>query len=317
MKILRFRTFSNLFEKIGQKVFGNIDKGSDFWREKIKNETDPRRRAKFQEQLNYALEEEAKSDPKKAQEFFKIKEKAEREAREKAAQAREGFVKAEKKRVYEDFIKPMNKDLRNQSRLKRGIRKGEFLFNNAKFIVPASIVVGIGAYNSKKNREKWEKKKSKEAKSFSKKEEYLKGEETDYQKKRRKYGTVSILGSGIITGAGAGALTTADYVDKRITDVADRAYDEGVNFYRNYVNNVRHPHVDEVISKPWDHFKGVNEKTVKRLRKVGNKKIIKNGIIGAGVGAVLGGTSAYAYNNSTKTRNERLNSSRRRKKKSE
>jgi hypothetical protein len=67
----KVKRFSVLFER----MFGTIDKSSDFWKKKLEefkrvNPNHPKIK-KIEQQLQYALEEEGKSDPKKAEEAAK------------------------------------------------------------------------------------------------------------------------------------------------------------------------------------------------------------------------------------------------------
>ena len=76
---------------------------------------------------------------------------------------------------------------------------------------------------------------------FSKKEEYLNGKETDFQKNRRKHLTGTLAGLGTVAGASAGLITSKPKNTDRALKIADNAIKDNkkvLDFTEGIVNKL-------------------------------------------------------------------------------
>ena len=166
---------------------------------------------------------------------------------------------------------------------------------------------------------------------FSKKEEYLNGKETDFQKNRRKHLTRTLAGLGTVAGASAGLITSKPKNTDRAFKIADNAikdnkkvldFTEGiVNKFHEKGGRFKDQQTADAFGNAlkWgEHRIKTNRKGIEKAFKVATKMDLKNAgkrsIKGAAIGTAIMAPLAYAANKSIKNHNEELNRSRRGKK---
>lgn len=319
------------------------DRNSEWWKRKIaeerkRNPNSPRIK-KWESVLQYTLEKEGKADPKKAQEaasraakghsaysgrqssgssssqwgdswWEKFNKDWEERNRQRKAQA-----EFDKKR-YMDESSKIREDIRRKFNKKN--YTGESLKNFRRGVtIMAGVAVPVAAYSayrSKKSRDKW-KEAQKSYSSKTKSDKYYQGEETNSQKWNRKRLYRNIVGSGVSLGGGLGATLA----ESKVSDAANRvnksyrAEKLAKNAYYDILDNgkkfnVISEHIGDITN---DIQANLNYN--RRMRKLGEKAIIRGGLKGAAIGGTIGGLAAYAYNNSAKTRNEKANVKKRKK----
>ena len=166
---------------------------------------------------------------------------------------------------------------------------------------------------------------------FSKKEEYLNGKETDFQKNGRKHLTGSLVGLGTVAGASAGLITSKPKNTDRALKIADNATKDNkkvLDFTEGIVNKFKEKGSRFKDQQSKDAYEGAlkwgsqrvknNVKGANKALKVAiamdNKATLKRGLKGAAIGTAVMAPLAYAANKSIKNRNEEINRSRRGKK---
>ena len=169
---------------------------------------------------------------------------------------------------------------------------------------------------------------------FSKKEEYLNGKETDFQKNGRKHLTGTLAGLGTVAGASAGLITSKPKNTNRAFKIADNAikdnkkvldFTEGiVNKFHEKGGRFKDQQTADAFGNAlkWgEHRIRTNRKGIEKAFKVAAKMDLKNAgrkaIKGAAIGTAIMAPLAYAANRSIKNHNEELNRSRRGKKNKE
>ena len=166
---------------------------------------------------------------------------------------------------------------------------------------------------------------------FSKKEEYLNGKETDFQKNGRKHLTGTLAGLGTVAGASAGLITSKPKNTNRAFKIADNAIKDNkkvLDFTEGIVNKLHEKggrFKDQQTADAFEgalkwgdqrvnnNIKGVN-KAFKVAKAMDNKATLKRGLKGAAIGTAVMAPLAYAANKAVKNRNEEINRSRRGKK---
>ena len=166
---------------------------------------------------------------------------------------------------------------------------------------------------------------------FSKKEEYLNGKETDFQKNGRKHLTGTLAGLGTVAGASAGLITSKPKNTNRAFKIADNAIKDNkkdLDFTEGIVNKNNEKggrFKDQQTADAFEgalkwgdqrvnnNIKGVN-KAFKVAKAMDNKATLKRGLKGAAIGTAVMAPLAYAANKAVKNRNEEINRSRRGKK---
>ena len=274
---------------------------------------------KWQQQLQYALEEEGKKDKAKAEEAAKRRAQGFSayggsktksgfdeawERWEKAKKSWDDFNRAEdaaNKTAQEDFEKVrqrVNQESRKAYNTK--INKGMKNIRKGGLIVGGTIVAGVGinaAVKAKKNQKKWEEKK---AKMYS-----SKIEETPEQKRERRIDSGIILG----TTSGSGAILGNRYVTSAGKFVKNKAKNQN---FKEWFQKEMDPNTDlfrasGAFDKDIKHSEEAVKSLERRVDKIVKKKKGKAALIGATAGLALGAPLAYASNTHSKMSNEQRN----------
>jgi len=291
-----------------QKFFS--DRDSEWWKKKIaeerkRNPNSPHLK-KWEAQLQYALEEEGKADPRKAEEAARRRAQghssysgktAEQKAAEDLNKVYKEFRSKVGKQARQAFNKNWGKSATNEFKAKMGVAAGV-----------AAAGAGVSAYRARKNRKEWEKKQ----KTYSQKKDdkYYRGEETDYQKKMRKGGSRFIAGTGLVTGAGIGSLLSSAEVSDAKTRVAMENSEERLR-KRAAEANVLHPEFSRLVNEDIANTSKAAANYERRIGKLAKKKLVSGGLKGAAIGGTIGGLAAYGHHNSVKTMHEKVNANRR------
>lgn len=166
---------------------------------------------------------------------------------------------------------------------------------------------------------------------YSKKEEYLNGEETKHQENSRKKLTGSLVGLGTALGAKIGVETAGSKNLERAKKIAKKADEDSAKVVKalgKMVTRFREKGSRFKDQQSKDAFESVfrwgenrintNTKGANKALKVGaamdTKSALKRGLKGAAIGTAVMAPLAYAANKSIKNRNEKINKSRRGKK---
>ena len=159
-------------------------------------------------------------------------------------------------------------------------------------------------------------------------ENWYNGEETDYQKKRRKGFVRGLAGSGGAMGASI-ALGSDDsniraygkIARARLADLSKEGEVEA-NKLRVQLMGLARPEDEatynrflEAVDKRLEHNRAATERFAKRAKKIANKKLIKNVGKGTLIGLGVGNGLAYLTNKGIKSVNEKGNAARRNRKK--
>ena len=298
-----------------RKLFGQSDRNSEWWKKRIeeerkRNPNSPRLK-KWESVLQYTLEDEGKTDPLKAQEAAKRKQQGHSSySGNNSSSHYSGKSQEDIKKEYQEFRSKANKYARRSKH--DGMADAKRFKTNAKILAGgAAIIAGYNAYNSKKQRDEFKKKQAQKAYS-EKSEAYYKGEETERQKKSRKLGNSIITGTGIATGAVLGSSIPAVDSSSRALRVIGENFEENSAKYNRarYIN----PEFTGEVIKDMENTKRAADNYTRRAMKITRKRMAKGALKGAAIGGAIGGLAAYGNNNSVKTLNEKINSSRRHKK---
>ena len=152
--------------------------------------------------------------------------------------------------------------------------------------------------------------------SQTKDDKYYQGEETDFQRTGRKRLSKTIAGLGVISGGGLGSAMADSKVNDAINRVNHSYYMEGRmrDAYANSLNPNTRLNILREKCKDEANSLVANINYNSRMLKLGRKAKIRGALKGAAVGGAIGGLTAYAYNNSAKTQNEKTNAKRRKRK---
>ena len=291
-----------------QKFFS--DRDSEWWKKKIaeerkKNPNSPHLK-KWEAQLQYALEEEGKADPRKAEEAARRRAQghssysgktAEQAAREDLKKTYEEFRSTIGRRSRKTFNKNWGKASTNQFKANLGVTVGTL-----------AAAAGLGAIRSRRARKEWEKKQKTYAQK--KDDKYYQGEETDYQKKMRKGGSRFIAGTGLVTGAGMGSILSKSEVLDAKSRVANENLAESLERL-NLLKRAPVPEILELTNRDSERASKAAANYERRIGKLAKKKLVSGGLKGAAIGGTIGGLAAYGHHNSVKTMNEKVNANRR------
>lgn len=309
----RVKRFSVLLDKL----FGLTDRDSEFWKKKIEeikrvNPNHPRIKT-YEQQLQYALEEEGKKDAKKAEEAARrraqgyssgyntaadeARARAEKEAKAKAEEEARAYEKKMMNR-WETARSRINSDARREG----SIKVNKMVRESAKMdaVGFAAIPAALGAYalyDAKKKKKAWEKKKQKK---FSR-------EETKEEKKKRLKSSGILLGTSAALGSGYGAVNTWATGEKIKNKVANQTlYESSAKSYymnRNFPFNPSS--VNDKILQDMDNMTEAYERYKKRAGKVIKKATKKNAVKGALIGTAIGLPFAYSNSVHQKIMNEK------------
>jgi hypothetical protein len=295
----RVKRFSVLLDKL----FGETDRDSEFWKKKIEeikrvNPNHPRIKT-YEQQLQYALEEEGKTNAKKAEEAARRRAQGHSSGyNTKSTYNAAGEAEA-RARAYEKAMKnrweAARSSINSAARREGNIGFNKMARESAKIdaIGLAAIPAAYGVYafhDARKKKKAWEKKKQKQ-KEFSR-------EETKEEKRKRLKSSGILLGTSAALGSGVGALSTLTTGEKIKGKVADQNLFES-SAKVNYMNRnlfINPPSVDEEISKDLGHSAEAYERYKKRAGKVIRKATKKNAVKGALIGTAIG--LPFAYSNS-------------------
>ncbi len=300
-KVKRFSTFLD-------KLFGEIDKDSSFWKKKIEelkkeNPNHPRIKT-FEQQLQYALEKEGKNDAKKAEEAAKRRA----QGHSSGYNTKSTYNAAEEAKAYEEGMRArwkatrstINSTARREGNIKfNRTARGSAAINAFNY---AAIPAAYGAYafyNARKKKKAWEKKKQKE---FSR-------EETKKEKMNRLKSSGLILGTTAALGSGYGAsntFATGERIQRKVAAQNLAEAEAKANYMnRNLIHNPLS--VSKEIVKDLGNTNEAYERYKKRAGKIIRKAAKKNAVKGALIGTAIG--LPYAYHNSVtqKIINEKKN----------
>lgn len=294
------------FSVLLDKMFGTTDRDSGFWRKKIEelkrvNPNHPKIK-KFEQQLQYALEEEAKTDPKKAEEAARRRA----QGHSSGFNTRNTYNAAEEAKAYEEGMRAnwrkarstFNSDMRKKSNT--SFNKMAKTTAKIDAVGLAAIPTALGAYavyDARKKKKAWENKQKK----FS--------SETKEDKKKRLKNSGVLLGTSAALGSGVGALSTFDVGEKIKNKVWNQNYAEkcGKLNFLGENSNVLPLGVQKEVLQDIENTTEAGKRYVKRANKVIKKAAVKNAGKGALIGTAIGLPLAYAGNVNNKIQNEKKN----------
>lgn len=157
-------------------------------------------------------------------------------------------------------------------------------------------------------------------------ENWYKGEETDYQKKRRKGFVRGMAGFGGACGISGGLNADSSHIRAIGAETSARLKDAEKELQVEITKMKTAPHVKpqdretynrllDAVDRRLEHNKAATEKFAKKARKIANKKLAKSVGKGAAIGLGIGGGLAYLANKGIKSANEKGNAARRNKNK--
>ena len=311
----RVKRFSVLLDKL----FGETDRDSEYWRKKIEelrkvNPNSPRLK-KWEQQFQYHLENEGETDAKKAEEAARrraqgysagynttadeARARAEKEARARA----EEEVRAYEKKMMNKWESARN-SINSAARREGNIKVNKMARESAKIdaVGFAAVPAAMGAYafyDAWKRKKAWEKKKQKQ-KGFSR-------EETKEEKEKRLKSSGILLGTSAALGSGYGALSTLNVGEKIKNKVANQTLSEtsakSDYMNRNFLFNPSS--VEDKIAQDLGNTTEAYERYKKRAGKVIRKATKKNAVKGALIGTAIGLPLAYSSSVHQKIRNEK------------
>ena len=156
-------------------------------------------------------------------------------------------------------------------------------------------------------------------------ENWYKGEETDYQKKRRKGFVRGMAGFGASMGA-AIKIGSDDNHIRAIGKIGRAELDDMTKEHRVNIAKIKtagrvkpedratYNKLMEAVDRRLEHNKAATEKFAKKAGKIANKKLAKSVGKGAAIGLGIGGGLAYLANKGIKSANKKGNAARRNKK---
>lgn len=166
---------------------------------------------------------------------------------------------------------------------------------------------------------------------FSEKEEYINGKETKYQENSRKKLTGSLVGLGTTIGAEIGLGTAKNKNFERALKIAKNAHEDNekvidslgkmVSKFKEKGSRFKDQQSKDAFEyalklgdkRVNNNIKGIN-KALEVAKAMDNKATLKRGLKGAAIGTAVMAPLAYAANKSIKNQNEKINRSRRGKK---
>lgn len=301
----RIKRFSVLLDKL----FGQTDRDSEFWRKKIEEtkKIDPNhpRLKTFEQQLQYALEEEGKKDAKKAEEAARRRAQGHSSGYNTKSTYNEEVKAAYEKKMmgrWEAARSSINSAARREGNI--GINKKIKEIAKIGTISSAVAPAIIGAYvfhDARKKKKAWEKKKQKE------KEKEFSREETKEEKMKRLKSSGILLGAPAALGSGYGALSTLNTGEKIKGKVAAQNLIEAEAKTNYGIRNLflNPSSVNEEITKDINNITEAHERYKKRANKVIKRAAKKNAVKGALIGAAIGLPFAYSNSVRQKIKNEK------------